>query len=209
MRTLYHQVLAPSCRAVRIMLGEKRLECQLENAENEQETPVLIEENQALISNALVIAEYLNETYPDPDLFGHEPLVRVDVRRIGHYIVHDIDRAVTQPLLQNKLYGNLRGTMASPNAIASARVALTSFMQYLAMLDDTNNWLAGPSFSVVDIFAAAHISTLDFIGAIDWEQHIAVQRWYRRVKSRRSLTGVLRDIVDGIDPPKHYADPDF
>ena len=77
------------------------------------------------------------------------------------------------------------------------------------MLDDTNNWLAGPSFSVVDIFAAAHISTLDFIGAIDWEQHIAVQRWYRRVKSRRSLTGVLKDIVDSNNPPNQYADPDF
>ena len=86
---------------------------------------------------------------------------------------------------------------------------MRDFLDFIATLDDNNNWLAGPSFSLADVFAAANIATLDYIGAIDWSEHLAVQRWYRRVKSRRSLNDILADRIDGMEPPAQYSDPDF
>lgn len=210
MRTLYHQMLDPSSRAIRIMLGEKRLECALLESDAEQDLPVLVEESDLVtISDTHVITEYLNEAYPEPDLLGYDALLRVDVRRIGYYFADSVKTTVTQPLLQHRLYGHLHGTAASPNAIASAKVALRDFLDFIATLDDNNNWLAGPSFSLADVFAAANIATLDYIGAIEWSEHLAVQRWYRRVKSRRSLNDILADRVDGMEPPAQYSDPDF
>jgi len=210
MRTLYHQMLDPSSRAIRIILGEKRLECELIDADTNQDLPVLVEDGAVVtISNTHVITEYLNEAYPEPDLLGYDPLLRVDVRRIGYYFADTVGSAVTHPLLQHKLYGHLQGTAASPHAIASAKIAMRDFLEFIATLDDNNNWLAGPSFSLADVFAASHIATLDYIGAIDWAAHLPVQRWYRRVKSRRSLNSILADRVEGMDPPVQYSDPDF
>ncbi len=62
---------------------------------------------------------------------------------------------------------------------------------------------------MADFAAAAHLSTLDFIGEVDWTISPAAKDWYARMKSRPSFRGVLADRVAGSTPPGHYADLDF
>src|SRR5260370_1037789 len=69
--------------------------------------------------------------------------------------------------------------------------------------------LAGGHFSTADIAAAAHLSSLDYLGDVPWEAHEPAKDWYARIKSRPSFRQILADHVPGAPPPKHYADLDF
>jgi glutathione S-transferase len=53
------------------------------------------------------------------------------------------------------------------------------------------------------------LSTLDFLGEIDWSISPSAKDWYARIKSRPSFRGVLNDRVSAMTPPEHYADLDF
>ena len=82
-------------------------------------------------------------------------------------------------------------------------------LQYIAYLTDRRNWLAGNDFSYADIAAASHISCVDYFGDVPWEKYPEARNWYARVKSRPSMQPILKDKVAGLQPAKHYSDPDF
>ena len=63
--------------------------------------------------------------------------------------------------------------------------------------------------STVGIAAAAHLSALDYLGEVPWEEHEAVKHWYALVKSRPSFRPLLQDRVAGFIPAGTYADLDF
>lgn len=79
----------------------------------------------------------------------------------------------------------------------------------MGWLSETRSWLAGEAISLADFAAAAQISTLDYIGDIDWRTAPAAKEWYARMKSRPCFRGVLADRVPGLTPAPHYADLDF
>lgn len=76
MRTLYHQWLSPSCRAVRIALAEKQLDFDLQIEKTWErrreflrlnpagDVPVLVEADSTAIVGATAILEFLDEVYP-------------------------------------------------------------------------------------------------------------------------------------------------
>src|ERR1041384_1054170 len=82
MRTLYHLWLSPFARKVRIILKEKHLdfEMKVEKVWERRaeflalnpagEVPVLVEPDGTALADANVIAEYLEEVYPDRPLLG-------------------------------------------------------------------------------------------------------------------------------------------
>jgi len=74
---------------------------------------------------------------------------------------------------------------------------------------ERRRWLAGENFSLADITAAAHLSTLDYLGDVPWDNHEPAKEWYARIKSRPSFRPLLADHIPGAPPPKHYADLDF
>ena len=82
-------------------------------------------------------------------------------------------------------------------------------MTYIGWLAETRRWLAGPSLSLADFAAAAHLSALDFIGDVDWTLSAPARDWYARMKSRPCFRSLLADRVSGVLPPAHYADLDF
>ena len=57
--------------------------------------------------------------------------------------------------------------------------------------------------------AAAHLSSVDFLGDVPWAEDEAARNWYARVKSRPSFRTLLNDRVPGIQPADHYANLDF
>ena len=70
-------------------------------------------------------------------------------------------------------------------------------------------WLAGDSISLADITAAAHLSAIDYIGDVPWQDHPAAKDWYVRIKSRPSFKPLLEDVIPGFPPPSHYQNLDF
>ena len=82
-------------------------------------------------------------------------------------------------------------------------------LDYISYLTDRRRWLGGDDMSLADITAAAHISTIDYLGDVPWSEHPGAKDWYARIKSRPSFRPLLEDHIPGAPPVKSYANLDF
>ena len=222
MRTLYHLPLDAGCRRIRILLAEKKLEVDLkvEKAwERRQdflrlspagEVPVLIEEDGTSIAGAGVAAEYLDEAYPEPPLIGTTPVDRAEVRRLVAWFAEKFHHEVTANLVDEKIMKRFLGLgQPETSAIRAGHANVRYHLEYISWLSERRRWLAGDSFSLADIAAAAELSAVDYLGDVPWDDNPEAKDWYARVKSRPSVRPLLADYIPGIPPPKHYGDLDF
>jgi len=222
MRTLYHIWLSPESRKVRLVLREKGLEFELqiervwERREEflvlnpAGELPVLIEQNDLVLADSQAICEYLDEVYPDRPLIGFEPAERAETRRLVAWFDHKFGREVTDNLVGEKVMKRMMG-LGHPNsaAIRAGKHNLNYHLEYIAYLAERRSWLAGDDFGLADIAAGAHLSCIDYLGDVPWEDHPEAKDWYARIKSRPSFRPLLADHVPGLTAPRHYADLDF
>jgi len=222
MRRLHHFALNPFARKLRVALREKNLEFELiEERPGERreellhlnpsgEVPVLVEPGGAVIVDSQAIAEYLEEAYPEPSLLGHDLPARAEVRRLVAWFDSKFDREVTERLLEEKIMKRLvRSGQPDSMSIRIAHANLPIHLEYIAWLADRRTWLAGDQLSLADIAAGAHLSVVDYLGDIPWDNHPEAKDWYARVKSRPSFRPLLADHLPGAPPPRHYADLDF
>jgi glutathione S-transferase len=222
MPVLHHLPLSPFCRKVRIALGEKALPFDMKEqrvwvrdraylALNPAGTvPALELEDGGVVADSNAIVEFLDEIQPEPPLIGEGPLQRAETRRLAQWFDYKFYREVTQHLYGEKVQKRLTGGGAPDSAaIRAGKANLRSHLDYIAWLAARRNWLAGDDFSLADIAAAAHLSTLDFIDEIRWADYDEVKLWYQRVKSRPSFRPLLADRMTGFRAPAHYADLDF
>lgn len=222
MRYLYHLPLSPFSRKVRLVLSERRLpfELRVEKVwERRPEylelnpagtVPTLLEDSGLAVPDSSVICEYLEEAYPDVSLLGRTHAERVETRRLVIWFDDKFNQEVTRNLVGEKFMKRMLGR-GEPNA-AAIRVgyaAIRDHLEYIGWLAETRKWLAGSTISLADFAAAAHLSSLDFVGDIDWSISPAAREWYARMKSRPCFRGVLNDRIPGITPPPHYTDLDF
>lgn len=227
MRTLYHLWLCPYARKVRIVLAEKKLsfELELEKVWERRdeflalnpagEVPVLIESGEddappRVMADSTSICEYLEETSPQPALISGSAPDRAEVRRLTAWFDHKFQREVTVNLVDEKINKRFLGLGApSSSAIRAGHTNISVHLSYIEYLIERRNWLAGESFSMADIAAAAQLSCVDYVGDVPWEGFPEAKTWYARIKSRPSMRPILADHIPGIPPPKHYANPDF
>ncbi|HEV2301153.1 MAG TPA: glutathione S-transferase family protein [Stellaceae bacterium] len=222
MRVLYHLSLSPFSRKVRIVLREKGLDFTLKSEKVWErrpeflalnpagEVPVLIEPDGTVLAGTEAIVEYLDEVYREKLLIGINPVDRAEVRRLSAWFDGKMHEEVTEHLLGEKMMKRLKG-QGQPNSLAirAGHANLPHHLDYIGYLVERRRWLAGDHFSVADIAAAAHLSSLDYLGDVPWEAHEPAKEWYARIKSRPSFRPILVDHVPGVPPPKHYADLDF
>lgn len=230
MRRLHYMQMSPSCRTIRVALAEKRLDFTLVPERgwdlpdaffdlNPAGTlPVLVEESGQPVPGALVIAEFLDEAYPAgpteegqrAELFPGSPQERVEMRRLAHWFEDKFAAEVSAPLVYEKIDRRFMGAGAPDmDVVRQALQALRPHLTYLNYLVDERRWIAGDSFSFADMAAAAHLSSLDYMGDLPWHDYEAAKLWYARVKSRPSFRPLLADHIAGMPPPRHYADLDF
>jgi glutathione S-transferase len=221
MRVLYHSLLSAASRKVRVVLAEKNLDFTMKAEKPWErrpeflalnpagEVPVLIDGDNVLAGTDAIV-EYLDETYREKMLIGINPLDRAEVRRLVAWFDVKMDREVTENLIGEKMMKRMIGE-GQPNsqAIRAGHANLPHHLDYIGYLVDRRRWLAGDHFSIADITAAAHLSALDYLGDVPWDQHDLAREWYARIKSRPSFRPILADHVPGLPPPKHYADLDF
>ena len=222
MRILYHLVLCPFARKVRIALAEKSLDFELRAEKVWErreaflalnpagEVPVLIDEDDVVIVDSVAICEYLDEHYDGPSLLGDDPPQRAEIRRLCAWFDLKFYREVTVNLVDEKINKRFLG-LGAPNssAIRAGHANIATHLDYIGYLADRRNWLAGDAFTLADVAAAAQLSCVDYVGDVPWEDYAPAKDWYARVKSRPSLRPLLADHIPGAPPPKHYADLDF
>ena len=222
MRLLYHLWLSPFSRKIRLVLQEKNLDFSMKVEKVWErraeflalnpagEVPVLIEPDGTVLAEAGAIAEYLDETYRDKLLLGLNPIDRAEVRRLVAWFDVKMNREATEHLIGEKFMKRFLGFGVPDSAVIRAGKAnLRYHLDYIAYLAERRRWLGGDHFSLADITAAAHLSALDYLDDIAWDEHEPAKEWYARVKSRPSFRPILADHIPGAPPPKHYADLDF
>jgi glutathione S-transferase len=222
MRTLYHQWLSPFCRKVRLVLAEKKLECRLElepvwerrpeflALNPAGEVPVLVVDGGTALADSRAITEFFEETVPEPALLPAAPLERAEVRRLVSWFDDKFDAEVTENLVGEKVMSRLlRRGQPDSGAIRAGHANLRCHLDYITYLVERRNWLAGDRMTLADLAAAAHLSCVDYLGDVPWDQWEEAKTWYARVKSRPSFRTLLGDAIPGLPPVATYADLDF
>ncbi|UDL93489.1 MULTISPECIES: glutathione S-transferase family protein [Lichenihabitans] len=230
MTDLYHYPLCPHSRYVRLVLGELGIEPQLieERAFDRREefllmnpagtTPVLVEDALPPVPGWAPIGEYLDETrglaLGPQRLLPDDPAGRVEVRRLLDWFNIKFFNEVSSHLVTEKVYKRFMsydqgGGAPDMDIVRVARANIRYHMRYIGYLIRTRNWLAGETMTYADLAAAAHLSTMDFLGDVPWAEDETAKAWYVRVKSRPAFRALLADRVPGITPSPIYADLDF
>lgn len=225
--------LCPRSRSIRLALAEYGIEVALldENpwewrkgflAKNPAgEMPVLEYDNGLTLCGTYSISEFIaDEPLPSATVMAHKPPPlfpgnredRAEVRRLIDWYHGKFDREVTRELLNEKVYQTMQpsgGSAPDPAILRVVRANLRYHLAYTGYLADARRWLAGDDLSFADFAAAAHISTVDYLGEMPWHEYPAVKAWYQKIKSRPSFRALLADRVPGSSPPLAYSDLDF
>ena len=222
MRTLFHLWLSPFCRKVRLVLHDKNLEFQMKTESIWErradflsinpagEVPVLVEVDGSAVSGSDAICEFLDELHPEPSIVGRGALVRAEVRRLVYWFDHRFNDEVTENLVGEKIMKRFLG-LGEPDSkkVRAGYANIHNHLNYISYLTERRRWLGGDDVSLADITAAAHISTIDYLGDVPWGEHPGAKDWYARIKSRPCFRSLLEDYIAGVPPSKSYADLDF
>ncbi|MGE0751551.1 MAG: glutathione S-transferase family protein [Variibacter sp.] len=227
---LHHHPFCPHSRFVRLVLGEYGAEVELvdEKVWERREafllmnpagtTPVLVEEAGPAVPGAAVISEYIDETrglgVGDGRLLPEDIAARVEVRRLSAWFNDKFFAEVSEPMVMERVYrrhmpAEQGGGPPDTAAMRAARSNIRYHLAYIGWLMGARNWLAGDRLSYADLAAAAHLSVVDYLGDVPWEENEAAKIWYARVKSRPSFRPLLADAVPGVAAASHYANLDF
>ena len=220
---LHQFPLCPFSRKVRLVLGEKGVGYELVREspwERRDEflhmnpagqTPVMTDADGAtVLIDSQAICEFLDETVERPRVVEGTAVQRAEVRRLAAWFDTQFFQEVTGPLLRERMVKRLAHRAApDAGALRGAMKAAVGHLDYTDYLLDHRNWMAGATFGLADIAAAAQISVVDYLGGIDWLGHEQTARWYRGMKSRPSFRPLLSERMEVIGPAPHYADVDF
>jgi glutathione S-transferase len=208
---LHHHPFCPHSRLVRLSLGEMGIEPELIEErvwERRPEflrldpagtTPVMIDDNEMVVPGPVVITEYLDETRG---------------RRLSGWFNDKFFAEVSEPLVREKVYKRYmpREAGGGPPDMAVIRAARSNIryhLHYIGWLLKARNWLAGDRLTYADLAAAAHISCVDYLGDVPWNEDEAAKIWYARIKSRPAFRPLLALTMAGMPPAPCYADLDF
>ena len=231
MARLYHTAISPFCRKVRLILAEKRIECELIEERYWERDPSFLNRNPAgkvpvleidgkTMSESAAICENLEERYPNPTLLPVDIHERYEVRRLVGYFDdtfynHVTSKLVFEIVMRKRIYqGDPNNKKLWPDTkdVKDANKNSKIYLDDLGKLLDQRFWLAGDTMTLADFAAAAHISVLDYIGRVDWNLDTragALKDWYAKIKSRPAFRSILADQIPGFPQPSHYADLDF
>jgi glutathione S-transferase len=222
MNTLYHLPFSANSRLVRIALSEKKVDLKLivepvwERRASflalnpEGQVPVFLTNKNISLSGASVIIEWLEDVSAGYSLIGKDINFRAEARRIMLWFNNKFSLEVESTIVYEKIMKVFMGKgNPDANILRVGRKNLITHMQYINWLSKNRDWLAGNSYSIADISAAANLSILDYLGEINWREYSFAKEWYARVKSRPSFRSVLLDKIPGLLPPKYYSDLDF
>ncbi|MGH6865256.1 MAG: glutathione S-transferase family protein [Methyloceanibacter sp.] len=228
MATLLHHPLCAFSRSIRLALAECGFEAELAEERpwewrqdfvelNPAGTlPVLVTNEQGPICGFYAISEYLSDTLEERDPRGFQPFpgdatARAEVRRLVDWFHRKFHDEATAYLVEEKVFRRFGPQSASPDmeAMRAGRDNLKYHLAYVGHLAETRSWLAGHAMSFADLAAAAHLSALDYLGEVPWEEYEATKNWYALLKSRPSFRSLLQDRVPGFTPAATYTDLDF
>ncbi len=211
---LFQFPLCPFSRKVRLVLAEKGIAAELvrENPWERRdefvdlnpagETPVMVDPDQGItLIGSQPIVEYFDETVDRMPMIHGNASLRAEIRRLTEWFDEKLFREVVEPLMNERMRKRLVSKESPDTRILRDAMRVgNNHLDYVDYLLDHRRWLAGPGLSLADFAAAAHLSVIDYLGALDWRGHKQTKDWYAVMKSRPSFRPSARG-ADGSDRP--------
>jgi glutathione S-transferase len=175
--------------------------------------PIMIGESDQPIIGVLAAIHTVEDLYTPSIVAGlvpPDPGPRAEMWRLLEWVIVKLNDEVTRYVLEEKIIKrDHKGATPDPAVLRVAKTNLNEHMLYFNWLFATRSWLAGDILTLADFALAAHFSTLDYLGDIDWGKAGETRDWYSRIKSRPAFRTLLNDRVVALPPQKGYADLDF
>ena len=225
MPRLLHHRLDPASRLARLMFAEYGVAADLEDVKpwardphlleiNPAGTvPILLDEGQPNAVGVLAIVHAIEDRYSPAAVAGlipADPRHRTEMWRLCEWVLMKLNDEVTRYVVEEKILKRDRpGATPDPSVLRVAKANLIEHMLYFNWLFATRQWIAGDAMTLADFALAAHLSSLDYLGDVDWETAVEVRQWYARIKSRPAFRTLLNDRVGGMPPHAGYANLDF
>ena len=218
---LYYHWLSPACRFVMAVMSEYGLQYEkvLEKTWERRkgfyqinpsgQVPVLLSSAKEPFIEWYAIIEGINDIAGGV-LLPQAAKDKAEVRRLIYWFMIACDREVTDYLLQEKVFKRfIRDNTPNTSALRAGLTNLRTHLGYIDFLLKRRHWLAGEQLTLADFAAGAHISCMDYLGHVPWQDYNDVKDWYVRLKSRPSFRCILDDLVPNFSPVEHYGVLDF
>jgi len=212
---LYDNPLSPYAMKIRMILYEKGIdferhefhsksqEAELHRLNPRGEVPAIVD-GDAVIYDSKVMAEYLEETYPEPALLPKDPALRAECRRLELVADTEVDAAV----LAFSLFKFFRPALAEehPEACAKAEAGVRGHYAVLDRALVGRAFLLG-GFSRADIAYAPHVGAAAFLGLAPDERTPQLAAWHARMNERESVQRATQEAIGSLSNP--VDDPIF
>ncbi|HHN67984.1 MAG TPA: glutathione S-transferase family protein [Thermopetrobacter sp.] len=227
MARLYHFALDPFCRRIRLMLAEYgetpelvasppwQPDAALFDFTPPAEMPLLVDDDGATAAGALAAGEYLLETRgAKKNLTGATAAQRAEARRLSAFFDGRMYMDATRPVLmekvlRRKLPREQGGGAPDTRRLRAAVQRVAAYLEVIDRLAEQRGLLAGDELTLADLAAAAHLSALEYLDALNWGDFATAKVWYQRIKSRPAFRPLLTDRVAGVAPAAVYSQLDF
>ncbi len=228
---LYHFPICPFCREIRFLLelnDVKNCSLRIENFWEKREkflninptgdVPFLavqkIDENDErkslLIWGKNAIVDYLRKKYPVHTLLKGNIEEQANIMKYSELFDTKFYEDVVRPIINERVYVFYKKKRTSDvNIIKVARINCREYLSFVESILKKRDYIAGGTFSFADLSLACQISSLDYLGEIDWQAYPILKEWYMPIKSKPAFRDILYDIIPDFRPSVWYRELDF
>lgn len=194
MMVLYSGNTCPFSHRCRIVLYEKGMDYEIRDIDlfNKPEdisvmnpygqVPILVERNLTLYESN-IINEYIDERFPHPQLMPADPMMRARTRLLLFNFEKELFKHV-------HTLENLKGQV-SEAVMEDAKTKIREQLTTLVPLLETNKFMLGDDFSMLDVAIAPLLWRLDYYGITLSRTAAPVMKYAERIFSRPAYIDAL------------------
>jgi glutathione S-transferase len=223
---LYHYPICPISRSIRFILQEFEIEFNaiVEKFWEKREkflqlnqtgqVPFLIIRQKDLKKDLLLhsydVILYAFENFITNSLIEKEIYQKLEIKKMESIINNYFYKTVGSLILEERIYSWYKFNRKPDNVLLDiARSNLSKFSLFFNNIFEKRNFLVGDSITTADFNLCAHLSTLEYLGELDFSQSPALKNFYLFMKSRPSFRNILLDSIPGFQPSKTYRELDY
>ncbi|WP_413171420.1 glutathione S-transferase family protein [Anabaena azotica] len=198
-KILYYHQQSNFSRKIRIFLAEKKLDCELIeiNLMNKPpeflqispigRVPVFVEADGTIIWDSTLIAEYLDETYPQSSFYPHTRPERLECRKWEELADHLGDNIINLWILN--ITNNLAPTRQRLKLESSIKRLLSIFEQQLAQ---SQYLLGDENWTAADVAALCSMGYYSLRLNEDWlSEYPNLGNWFNKLHERDSVKSTI------------------
>ena len=227
---LYHYPICPFCRKIRFILNSndvKNCYLRIENFWEKREKfrninptgevpffAVQINDfdgkKNLLLWGQNSIVDYLRKKYPVETFLIGDIVEQANIMKYNEFFDNNFYNDVTKPILEERVYTFYKKKRVSNvEVIKLARINCEQYIRFVENILKRRDYIANSSFTLADLSLAVQISSLDYLGEIDWLNHQLLKDWYTPIKSKPAFRDLLYDLIPDFRPANWYRELDF